>query len=157
MTEPEIAPDASAFWVNTVSLEHVLLGVEGGFTQADHGRSTRLARLRRGDGLVFYSPRTAMRGGEPLQEFTALGRVTDADPYQVEISPDFRPWRRNVDFVGVTPTPARPLVSDLDFIVDPKRWGYPFRRGLFEIGRSDFLRIAHAMGVGCGAAASGER
>ena len=135
------------YWVNTVSLEHVRLGVAGGFTQADHGRSTRLKRLRPGDGLVFYSPRTAMRSGAPLQEFTALGSVSGDEPYQVEMSPDFNPWRLSVEFLEVTAAPARPLVPDLEFIADPKRWGYPFRRGLFEIGRPDFLRIDEAMDV----------
>lgn len=142
-----MADDGPAFWVNTVSLEHVQLGVEGGFTQADHGRSTRLSRLSPGDGLVFYSPRTVMQGGTALQEFTALGRVTGTEPYQVEMRPDFRPWRLSVDFLPVDRAPARPLVADLNFIVDPKRWGLPFRRGLFEIGRADFVKIATAMGV----------
>ncbi len=150
-------PDRPAFWVNTVSLEHVRLGVEGGFTQADHGRSTRLTRLRRGDGLVFYSPKTAMRGGEPLQEFTAVGRISDTEPYQVELNPDFHPWRRRMDFYQGTATSARPLVGDLDFIADPKRWGYPFRRGLFEIGETDFRRIAAAMGIDWDAATSAGR
>ncbi|CAN5275459.1 hypothetical protein BH24ACT9_BH24ACT9_14460 [soil metagenome] len=135
------------YWVNTVSLEHVQLGVAGGFTQADHGGSTRLKRLGPGDGLVFYSPRMAMRGGQPLQEFTAMGRVSGTEPYQVEMSADVHPWRLRVDFIDVTPAPARPLVEELSFITDTKRWGYPFRRGLFEIDRTDFLRIAAAMDV----------
>lgn len=158
MSGPDQNPGGPAFWVNTVSLEHVRLGVEGGFTQADHGRSTRLKRLRAGDGLVFYSPQTSMLGGSALQEFTALGRATDTEPYQVQMGADFHPWRRNVEFLEVTAAPARPLVADLDFIPDPKRWGYPFRRGLFAIGRSDFVRIARAMGIDWDAvAASGER
>jgi hypothetical protein len=33
---------AMRYWINTVSLEHVERGVEGGFTQADHGKNTRL-------------------------------------------------------------------------------------------------------------------
>ena len=147
MSEQQSGSGGPRFWVNTVSLEHVQLGVAGGFTQADHGRSTRLKRLSAGDGLVFYSPRTAMRSGAPLQEFTALGRVTGAQPYQVEMSADFHPWRLSVDFLEVRPAPARPLVPDLEFIPDPQRWGFPFRRGLFEIGRTDFFRIAEAMGI----------
>ncbi len=147
MTEKQMDDQGVRCWVNAVSLEHVQLGVEGGFTQADHGRSTRLKRLRRGDWLVFYSPRTAMRAGRPLQEFTALGRIRGTEPYQVAMSPDFNPWRLAVDFRPVTAAPARPLVGDLDFIADPKRWGYPFRRGLFEIGQADFRRIAEAMGI----------
>ena len=97
--------------------------------------------------MVFYSPRTAMRGGEPLQEFTALGVVTGRQSYQVEGSADLNPWRLAVDFLDVRPAAARPLVPALEFIPDPKRWGFPFRRGLFEIGRSDFVRIAGAMGI----------
>jgi hypothetical protein len=45
------------YWINTVSRDHVQTGVEGGFTQADHGKRTRLKRLERGDRIVFYSPR----------------------------------------------------------------------------------------------------
>ncbi len=145
MTERKAEPDGPAFWVNTVSLEHVKLGVAGGFTQADHGRSTRLKRLHPGDGLVFYSPRTQMRGGQPLQQFTALGRVTGTQPYQVRMSEDFHPWRLSVDFLEVRPAPVRPLVEKLNFISDPQRWGYPFRRGLFEIDEADFGLIGAAM------------
>lgn len=133
------------FWVNTISREHVLLGVEGGFTQADHGSPTRLAKMAAGDGIVFYSPRTAMRSGDPLQEFTAWGTFT-ADPiYQVEQTPDFHPWRRRIDFHPVTPVPIRPLLGDLSFIPDPSKWGMVFRRGLFEIPRVDYELITGRM------------
>jgi hypothetical protein len=135
------------YWINTVSREHVLRGIEGGFTQADHGRATRLRRLERGDWIVFYSPRTELRGGEPLQHFTAIGRIEDGEPYQVEMTPDFHPWRRRVDFLACREAPIRPLLEALDFIPDPKRWGFPFRRGLFEVGVDDFALIAEAMGV----------
>ncbi len=89
-----------------------------------------------------------MRGGQPLQEFTALGVVSGTEPYQVEVSADFHPWRLKVDFLDVLSAPGRPLVANLDFIPDPRRWGFPFRRGLFEIGQADFRRIAEAMAVG---------
>jgi len=46
------------FWVNTVSRAHVERGVEGGFTQANHGIASNLKRLARGDRVVFYAPRT---------------------------------------------------------------------------------------------------
>jgi EVE domain len=142
-----VVPTTARCWVNTVSLDHVRRAVEGGFTQADHGARTRLTRLRPGDGLVFYSPRTAFHDGEPLQQFTALGLVAGAEPYQVEMAADFRPWRVAVDFLTSEPTAARPLVGRLSFVTDPGRWGLPFRRGLFEVPRSDFVTIAAAMGV----------
>jgi len=134
-------------WINTVSRSHVLLGREGGFTQADHGRDTRLKRLRKGDLLAFYSPRTDFRGGEPLQAFTALGRIADEVPYQVEMTPSFHPWRRRVTFFESREAPIRPLLDELSFIPDAKSWGMVFRRGLFEVPREDFERIAAAMGV----------
>jgi hypothetical protein len=98
------------YWINTISRDHVLRGMAGapkrarviqgapkragvitGFTQANHGRKTGVRKLQRGDLMVFYSPRTSYPGGEPLQHFTALGRITDDEPYQVEMTPDFHP------------------------------------------------------------------
>jgi hypothetical protein len=132
-------------WVNTISLEHVRRGVEGGFTQADHGKSTRLSRLRAGDRIVFYSPRTNYPDGDPLQQFTACGVVDGADVYQVEMTPDFHPWRRAVTFVECSPAPIKPLLGELTFIPDQRNWGFTFRRGLFQIPPEDFDRIARAM------------
>ena len=121
--------------------------MSGGFTQADHGKNTRLRRLAQGDYLVFYSPRTHFRSGETLQTFTALGRIADTEPYQVEMSPDFHPWRRNMTFLEGREAPVRPLIEHLSFINNKESWGYPFRRGLFEVSAEDFERIAAAMGV----------
>ena len=135
------------YWINTVSLEHVLAGVEGGFTQAEHGKATTLKKLSKGDLIVFYSPRTHFRGGESLQKFTAIGRIVDMEPYQVEMNPSFHPWRRRVSFLPSEQVSIQPLIDELEFIRDKQRWGYPFRRGLFSIERTDFVRIAEAMGV----------
>ncbi len=135
------------FWVNTVSRDHVQAGVAGGFTQADHGKNTRLKRLKRGDLLIFYSPKTQFKGGEPLQAFTALGKIVDDEPYQVEMTPDFHPWRRRISFFEAEEAPIRPLLESLAFIPNKQKWGFPFRRGLFEIEEADFLRIAEAMGA----------
>jgi hypothetical protein len=130
-----------------VSREHVLAGVEGGFTQADHGKATTLKKFSKGDLIVFYSPRTHFRGGEPLQKFTAIGRITDTELYQVEMSPTFHPWRRHVGFLPSDQASIRPLINKLEFIEDKRRWGYPFRHGLFQVERADFERIAKAMSV----------
>ncbi|MEO5902903.1 MAG: EVE domain-containing protein [Gemmatimonadaceae bacterium] len=135
------------YWINTVSRDHVSLGVAGSFTQAGHGKNSGLKRLANGDYLVFYSPRTALKGGDPLQSFTAMGRITDDEPYQAEMTATFHPWRRKVNFISAHEAPIPPLLERLDFIIDKKRWGYPFRRGLFSIERPDFVRIAEAMGI----------
>lgn len=135
-------------WINTISREHVLRGVAGGFTQANHGKPDALRRLRRGDWIAFYSPRTDYPKGAALQAFTALGRVVDDEPYQVEMTPDFHPYRRNVEFVDCVETPIRPLIDRLDFITDKQRWGFRFRFGLFAIDESDFEVIRAAMTAG---------
>jgi hypothetical protein len=128
-----------------VSRDHVSRGVAGGFTQANHGKPDPLRRLARGDLIAFYSPKTDYPEGDPLQAFTALGRVLDDEPYQVEVSPDFQPYRRNVEFLDCAETPIRPLIDDLDFIEDKKRWGFRFRFGLFRIDEHDFDIIRAAM------------
>lgn len=138
-------PIEQRFWINTVSLEHVALGVAGGFVQADHGKSTRLRWLRRRDWLVMYSPREGMRAGAPVQTFTALGVITDDEPYQVRLGPDFEPWRRRVHWQPCAAADVRPLLAHLTFVIDKVQWGYPFRRGLFRIDDADFARIASAM------------
>jgi hypothetical protein len=121
------------YWINTVSRDHVQTGVEGGFTQADHGKQSRLKRLGKGDRIAFYSPRTD-------QKFTAIGEVIDEVPYEAETG-----WRRSMRFFSAEDAPIQPLIEQLEFITNKKSWGFPFRRGLFEIGESDFTAIARAM------------
>jgi hypothetical protein len=41
--------------------------------------------------------------------------------------------------------PVQDLIEKLSFIPDKKQWGFPFRRGLFEISAEDFATIANAM------------
>ena len=135
------------YWINTVSRDHVQRGVSGGFTQANHGKPNNLQKLAQSDLIVFYSPRTSYPDGEPLQHFTALGRVLDAQPYQAEMTPTFHPWRRRLEFLACTETPIQPLIASLNFITDKRKWGFPFRRGLFQIGQEDFVQIMQAMQV----------
>ena len=132
-------------WINTVSRDHVQRGVAGGFTQANHGKPTGLKRMSEGDWIAFYSPKTDYPQGDPLQAFTAIGRVLDDQPYQVEMTPDFHPFRRKVEFLDCAETPIRPLIDQLDFIEDKKQWGFRFRFGLFEISEHDFEVIRAAM------------
>lgn len=138
---------ARRYWVNTVSLDHVRAGRDGGFTQADHGKSDRLSRLQQGDYLVFYSPKTALQSGQPVQCFTAMGEIIDMAPYQVDLTECFQPWRRQMQFWSVQQAPIHPLIAQLQFIENPRYWGFPFRRGLFEISAADFRLIAQAMQV----------
>jgi predicted RNA-binding protein len=133
------------YWMNTISRDHVQVGVDGGFAQAGHGKASGLKRLNAGDWLVFYSPNTSLEGGERLQAFTAIGQLADDELYQVEMAPGFVPLRRNVNFVKCIETPIGPLLDSLSFIKDTKRWGYIFRLGLFEIPHQDFELIKRVM------------
>lgn len=141
---------AATAWVNTVSRSHVLRGVAGGFTQANHGKPHALRRMRRGDWIVFYSPRTDYPEGAPLQAFTAIGQVTDEDAYQVTVSADFQPWRRDVRFLDCQEAPIRPLLETLHLTQGRTSWGYVFRRGVIEIDDHDLRILRDAMGAGDG-------
>lgn len=135
------------YWINTISRDHVIKGVQGGFTQAGHGSRARLNKLSEGDMMIFYSPRTALpRSATALQQFTALGRVTDSSPYQVTVTESFKAFRRKMEFTGdVKSVDVRPLIEDLEFIQNKKYWGMAFRRGLFSISENDFELISKAM------------
>jgi DNA-binding MarR family transcriptional regulator/predicted RNA-binding protein len=141
------SPNQQTYWVSTISHDHVRLSVEGGFTQAGHGKASGLKRLKADDWLVYYSPKTSLRDGEPLQAFTAIGRVLDEELYQAQQAPGFTPWRRNIEFLSGTEAPIRPLIDQLSFIKDKRRWGYMFRVGLFKIPQEDFAVISRAMAV----------
>jgi hypothetical protein len=133
------------YWIGVVSQSHVVKGVEGGFAQLCHGKCIPLKRMNKGDWLIYYSPKTDMSHREPLQMFTAVGRVAGDSAYQFEMASDFIPFRRDIAYLKCKPTSIKPLIEKLSFIKDPKRWGFPFRAGHFEIKKEDFLQITKAM------------
>lgn len=133
------------FWVGTVSKEHVERGKAGGFAQVCHGKLAPLKRMQPGDMLIYYSPQLKFGEKIPYQHFTALGVIVDKSIYQVSVSPDFIPYRRDVRYLPTRDAPIRPLISTLSFIQDKKRWGYIFRFGVLQIDRLDFMLIAQAM------------
>ena len=135
------------YWIGVVSRSHVQIGVKGGFIQLNHGKKAPLQKFRTGDGLVMYSPRTSYPDGEPLQSFTAIGTIASAEVYQVEMSPDFKPYRVNVHFSACREAPIKPLLEKLSFITNKTHWGAAFRFGQLRIPARDFALIAHAMGV----------
>jgi hypothetical protein len=133
------------FWMGAVSQQHVETGKVGGFAQVCHGKKAPLQRMQVGDILIYYSP-TAQYGEKiPYQCFTAIGIITDGPPYQVQMTPDFTPYRRDVLYVKTKDAPIHPLIEELNFIQNKKHWGYVFRFGLLEIKVTDFIIIAKAM------------
>ena len=135
------------YWISVASRDHAMRGATGGFAQSGHGKRSGLARMHKGDGLIFYSPKREYGGDEPLHAFTALGIIADDEIFQVDVSPDFKPFRRRVKFLATGEVRIEPLVGDLDFIRNKKSWGYAFRYGLVEIPGKDFNLISGKMGV----------
>ena len=134
------------YWIGVVSKDYVDLGTAGGFTQLNHGKATPLERMRPGDGFAFYSPRTIHPKGDPLQAFTAIGRIRTGTVYQADADGDFRPFRLDVDYLPAQPAPIKPLIEPLSFIHSKKHWGAAFRFGIVRVPEADFALIAHAMG-----------
>ncbi len=133
------------YWIGVVSKEHVLNGVSNQIAQIGHGKISGLNRMKKGDWLIYYSPKISLESKEKLQCFTALGQVADDSAYQVDISDTFKPWRRNINYYPTKEIPIFPLIDKLQFIKDTKHWGYVFRFGLIEISLHDFKLIKQLM------------
>lgn len=133
------------FWVGVVSRSHVQIGVRGGFIQLNHGKKSAVQQLKAGDRLVMYSSRTAYPDGEALQAFTAIGTVCTGVVYQVEMSPDFVPYRVDVAFENCREAPIKPLIEGLSFIKNKQHLGAAFRFGYLRISEPDFRLIESAM------------
>jgi len=137
-----IKANGERYWIAVVSRDHTMSGVSGGFMQVCHGRQSPLVRMSKDDWVIFYSPKQSMQSREKCQAFTAIGQTTNDTVYQFQMTKDFKPFRRNVTFYPCPETSILPLIGDLDFIRNKKRWGYPFRSGFFEISEHDFNLIA---------------
>ena len=130
------------YWLGVVCRDHVRRGTELGIAQLGHGRRDGLARLASGDWLVYYSPRTSLRGGEPLRACTAIGELPDDEIWQAHEG-DFHPWRRRVRYLpDPAETPIRSLRLDL---TAAPNWGHQLRRGLIPLSATDFATIRTAM------------
>ncbi len=143
------------FWVGVVSREHVQYGVGLGIAQLNHGKRDALARIRKGDWLIYYSPRTSYPSGSPLQAFTAIGQITSDAPYQVTQEGDFRPFRHDIRYLACREAPIAEVLEHLSFLPDKQHWGARFRFGHLSIAEADFQQIAQAMGVDVAAALEG--
>ena len=133
------------FWIGVACKEHVAHGVTLGICQFCHGKSAPAKRLTKGDFVIYYSPKISMETTELYQKFTAIGIVTDDNPYQVDMGNDFKPFRRNITYFDATHVDIRPLIPQLPFIKNKHSWGYMFRYGFLEIDQESFEIIAEAM------------
>lgn len=133
------------YWILVASKDHVKSGIAHGIAQACHGKSAPLKRMKKGDFIIYYSGKLTMGKLDKCQEFTALGKVTDDETYQHQVSVDFCPSRRNIKFLQGEDTSILPLINDLECIQNKKSWGYPFRFGFLEINQHDFDLISSQM------------
>lgn len=133
------------YWIAVISKDHAMRGVAGGFTQVCHGKQAPLKRLSEKDWVIIYSPKLSMTGTEKCQAFTAIGQVSDEAVYQFQMTEDFVPFRRNINFYDCIETSIVPLIDELEFISNKKAWGYPFRFGFLEIQEPDFNCIMSKM------------
>ena len=135
------------YWIGVVHKDHVSIGVKGGYAQLDHGKKSRLEKMKAGDWLIYYSPRLGFESREPYQHFTAIGEIKTGDVYSHDMGKGFVPYRTDVDFRKCEIAPIRPLLEKLSFTEGKKNWGQQMRLGHFEITKSDFDLIAKAMKV----------
>jgi EVE domain len=131
-------------WLGVVSADHVRRGVQLGIAQIGHGKRVGLARMHHDDWLVYYSPKTSLTDGVPLQAFTAIGQIADDDIFQVDEG-SFQPYRRRVRYEPNTrDVPVSSLAGALDLTSGPN-WGYQLRRGLIPLNDHDLALIRAAM------------
>lgn len=133
------------YWIIVASKDHVKSALAQGIAQACHGKVSPLKRMCKGDFIVYYSGKQTLGRPQVCQEFTAIGKVMDEQIYQLRLSENFCPSRRNIEFLPNRDVSILPLISRLNFIHDKKNWGYPFRFGLLEIDRHDFELISSQM------------
>ena len=128
------------YWIGTVSKEHVLRGVVGGFCQVCHGKAAPLNRMQRGDWLLYYSPKIRLDGHDKLQSFTALGQITDDQAYPFQMSASFIPFRRNVAYAEIRrECPIAVIRTHPEW----KKYAARLRYGHFEISE-DFFNFVRA-------------
>ncbi|MFG1465131.1 EVE domain-containing protein [Xanthobacter sp. DSM 24535] len=138
-----------AFWMGVASAQHARGGRDGGFAQLGHGKHIAVKSLRKGDWIVYYSPREGMGEGETVQAFTTIGRVTSDAPYRAEQVMNFNPYRVDVDYLkDAKPAPIRPLLGRLRLTRDHvANWGIVMRGPKRGLNEEDMRLIAEAMGV----------
>lgn len=141
------------FYIGVACKEHVARGVEQGVCQFCHGKAAPVKRLNKDDYIIYYSSKISMVDidAKPYQKFTAIGRITDSEPYKFDMGDGFIPYRRNVHYFKTEKNTEpehvsiQSIISILPFIKNKTAWGYVFRYGFLEIDRESFGIIAMKM------------
>ncbi|MFF4503676.1 EVE domain-containing protein [Streptomyces sp. NPDC001401] len=137
-------------WLGVASGDHVRDAVDLAIIQVNHGRRHNVARMRRGDGFVYYSPTQTYGSRTPLRAFTALGVIADDEPYLADEAVNMgshgtrRPWRRRIDYVDARSVDLRDVTHQLHLTQD-RNWGYRLRLGCIQLAVEDFEVLYDAM------------
>lgn len=136
-------------WMGVALAEHARAGRDGGFAQLSHGKHAAVRSLRKGDWIVYYSPREKMCEGEIVQAFTTIGQIISDAPYQVEQTIGFHPFRVDVRYIAdAKPASIKPLLTKLDLTRRlGANWGIVMRTAKRKLIEADISLIAVAMGV----------
>jgi hypothetical protein len=132
-------------WLAIASGGHVARGFAEGFMQVCHGKGAPLRRLHAGDRIAYYSPGRLMGGPADLRSITAFGMVADDELEQVEMAPDFHPWRRRVRWLSDKPLAIGTLRANPNFALAGPNWGAKLRYGLLQLDAHSMDMIETAM------------
>ena len=133
------------YWILVASREHVLIGLKENIAQVCHGKAIPLKKIKKNDYIIYYSPKEIFMQNILCNKFTAIGKVQDDEIYQFEMSKDFIPWRRKIEYFKSKEVEIKPLIESLSFIKNKKSWGMYFRYGIIEIDKNSFDIIAKNM------------
>ncbi len=100
--------------------------------------------MKKGDYLLYYSPKYDINGQDKLQAFVAVGKIIDDKAYQVEQFEGFFPFRRNVEYYQPVKDCSIEIARQ-----HPEWRDYTsrLRYGHFEVSKDFFLYIFQHMKV----------
>lgn len=134
-----------AFWITSTDRKQADSGLEAGYAELAAGDHDANTRPDRGDFLVVYCDLTGDPDDDPVEAFTAMGRIADDGPEPFTGEDGETAYRRKVAFFSCIETRAHTLIGDLSFARDKENWRTTLVAGLRRIDTADFLVIAEAI------------
>ena len=98
--------------------------------------------MKRGDWLLYYSPKIRLDGNEKLQAFTAFGQILDDKAYPFQMSETFIPFRRNVAYAQIVRDCPLDIARQHG---EWKQYASLLRYGHFEISQDFFDLVTNYM------------
>jgi predicted RNA-binding protein len=132
------------YWITVLPKDIVKRCIKNHYIQSTNGKAVSIERLKKGDRVIFYSPRETEMG-DKCQAFTAIGTVAADEIYQAQVSSTNQPFCRDFIFEKCREVKIIPEIQKLSFIRAKSRWGEMFRLDLLLIPEEDFLYIASLM------------